>query len=196
MSATRSERRDKTTPHDPRCLALRSSTTRPGKIGFLHQGRGATNVIGLRESSPFVVRTRRRWICNHMIQTNALNPARSHLEAFEAARFQELPGAFHAPSAHGRRGHDHPRGDGRRPVAHRAPYASSAGPIRLPIFFLNMTTPKTITDELEMTNVQPLVLAGISAANTQTVQHLVSVARTTPRKLPCSCPTPTFRSAT
>ena len=46
-----------------------------------------------------------------------------------------------------------------------------------------MTTPKMITDELEMTNVQPLVLAGISAANTQTVQHLVSVARTTPRKL-------------
>ena len=158
----------------------------PGRIAFLHQQRGGMNAIGLKESSPFMVRTKRRWLCNHLIALNAINPARTHLVAFEnlvgknsLVRFMlPLPkdngppgvGLFYTKSMDS-------------DLLQFAMLLKMSSPVKMPIFFAKLTTPKVILDELEMTNVQPLVLAGVMPEHTDMVRNLISAAAVLPRKL-------------
>ena len=156
----------------------------PGKIAFLQQARGGSNAIGLREASPFIVRPKRRWTCNHLIQLNSVNPARGHLGRFEELVSRNSLVRFMLP------------------LPKEADLALQSGvgvfsgdlmlvtlllkmssPVRLPYFSLPMVQPRMILDELQMTNVQPVVVTEIGPKHTSVVAELVAAARNAPRRL-------------
>jgi hypothetical protein len=139
----------------------------PGDVAFLLQARGDTNAWGLKAPNPFTVRTKRRWTVNHLFALNAVNPARTHLDAFRAilennsaARFLlplpkdgslETPGGVAVLQA----------ADIESAIDRSLLLLKMSSPIRLPVMRANLANPKTVLDELEMTNTQPLVLAGV-----------------------------------
>ena len=155
----------------------------PGKIAFLHQARGGVNAIGLKEPSPLLVRTRRRWVCNHLVSLNATNPARTHLD-----RFADLVGRnslvrFMLPLP---RDEDHGVAvlhTQDKDMAHVGMLLKMSSPTRLPIIQASMTKPQAVLEELEMTDVQPLVLAGVEARHTDWVANLILAAAVLPRRL-------------
>lgn len=160
-----------------------------GKIAFLHQARGGLNALGLRENSPFHVRTSRRWNCNHSIGLNVINPARQHLVAFESliAKNSLVRFMLPLPKAACR--------DTRNGVAlltskkieddllDIAFLTKLSSPIKIPVFWANLTTPQALATELEMTDVQPLVVAGVTSKHLKMATDLIRAAATLPRRL-------------
>ena len=149
----------------------------PGKIAFLHQTRGGFNAIGLREFSPFVVRPMRRWLCNHLIALNAINPPRSHLLHFETlvarnalVRFM-LPLPKTSEPGVGMFLTDHLEED----LLQVAFLLKMSSPLKLPLLYASLTTVKAVIEELSMTNVQPLVLAGVEPRHSRFLAEVVQV---------------------
>ncbi len=161
----------------------------PDKIAFLHQTRGGFNAIGAREFSPYQVRLARRWLCNHLIALNAVNPARSHLTNFETlvarnslVRFMlPLPKDADPDTKHGVGIYltDHLEDD----LLQVTLLLKMSSPLKLPIFYANLSTARNLVDELGMTNVQPLVLAGVGARHMALLQDVVQAAPLAPRRL-------------
>ena len=157
----------------------------PGKLAYLHQGRGATNAVGVREQSPFEVRTARRWMCNHLIALNAVNSARGHLVKFEElisknplVRFMLLvpKGAGASSALLASRSHE-------QDLLQVALLLKMSSPIKLPVFWANVANTQTLVSELGMTNVQPLVLAGVTVEHTAMARDVCREAALSPRRL-------------
>ena len=152
----------------------------PGRIAFLEQQRGGTNAVGVRQPSPFRVRTHRRWACNHLIATNATNPAREHLMVFRTLIECNDLVRFMLPV---------PKADTQAGVVHDVDLfyttllLKMTSPVKLPIFWASLANPKAIRDELEMTDVQPLVLAGVKVKHEVMARELMQVSTTHPRRL-------------
>lgn len=158
----------------------------PGKIAFLQQGRpNGANALGVKEPSPFFVRTARRWSCNHLISLNALNSAQQHLTAFEALVSRNNLARFMLPI---------PKEEGcglgvLRSSRHDDELLNLtlllklSSPIKMPVFWANTSSVVTLMSELNMTNVQPLVLMGVEAQHTDLVRDLHRASLLAPRKL-------------
>ena len=156
----------------------------PGKVAYLHQHRGGFNVIGSSARSPFVVQTCRKWTCNHIISLITLGPSRRHLFKLEELITRNSLVKFMLPL---------PKTDQGVGVFHTECFEDDllsfallcklSSPIRLPIFHLGANKPHVLLSELEMTNVQPLVIASASVEHMSLIQTLITHARTAPRKL-------------
>ena len=152
----------------------------PGRIAFLEQQRGGTNAVGLRQPSPFFVKTPRRWLCNHLIATNAVNPAREHLTAFRTLIERNALVRFMLPI---------PKSDAQAGVIHELDIFYSTlllkmtSPVKLPVWWASMANPKTVRDELEMTDIQPVVMAGVKVKQETMARELMQVSTTLPRRL-------------
>ncbi|HQT78614.1 MAG TPA: hypothetical protein PLD10_16290 [Rhodopila sp.] len=160
-----------------------------GKIAYLHQGRGARNAIGLDLPSPFHVRTLRRWVCNHVIGLNTLNRAKSHFLTFESLLAKNSLVRFFLPLPKDA-DRDTQGGAGvfatrsvEDDLVHLTLLMKMSSPVKLPLFWARMTSAKTILEELEMTDVQPLVLAGVEPEHTRMAVDLLRAARNLPRRL-------------
>jgi hypothetical protein len=155
----------------------------PGKIAFLQQGRNGTNAIGLKTSSPFEVKPRRRaTTCNHLIAPNATNPARGHLTAFQNLVLENSLVRFMLPV---------PKSDTETGVGvisdldvfYTTLLLKMSSPVKLPVIWASLANPVSILAELESTNVQPLVLSGVTVRTLAMARDLAQAARTLPRKL-------------
>ncbi len=58
-----------------------------------------------------------------------------------------------------------------------------SSPLKLPIWWADTASIKTILEELVMTDVQPLVLAGVTPVHSDMVRALMQSAATLPRRL-------------
>jgi hypothetical protein len=145
----------------------------PGGLAYLHQARGDTNAIGVKEPSPFAVRVASRGaVCNHLVQLNALNPAREHMDLFRAVLMGDALARFMLPI----------------PTIKGEPWAAMtrlpdppgvtlltklSSPIRKPILWADFTTPKVVSMALEETNIQPLVLMGVKIAHMRMIETIL-----------------------
>jgi len=150
----------------------------PDKIAYLQQERGGTNAIGLKESSPFTVRTRKRWTCNHLIGLAVPNPARTHLDRFRDIVSRNSLVRFLLPIPGGGVSVYHSA-----ELNHVVQLLKMSAPTRLPILHAPLTKANAVLDELEVTNVQPFILAGVEAKHTAWVSNLIAAAQHMPRRL-------------
>lgn len=157
----------------------------PGKIAFLHQTRGGLNAIGLKEPSPFTVKILSKRMCNHLIALNAVNPARSHLMRFEPLIAKDSLVRFMLPlPKDGDRGVGTVQADQFDPdLLDIVLLTKFSSPIKTPIFWMSLTSPRAVLDELAMTDVQPLVLAGVEAKHTEDLAKIMRAAAHLPRRL-------------
>ena len=146
------------------------------------QATGGKSVTGLKLDCPFVVKTPKRWHCNHNFSLHAPVPPRAHLNLFrelvvhnELVRFMlPLPGEGVAvigsqiPSKH---------------LLRIVMLTKMTSPVREPILWLKGTSMAHILSELEMTNVQPLVLMGVEVEDTDKARTIIQIAATKPRRL-------------
>lgn len=163
----------------------------PDGLSWLQQGRGGVNALGLREVSPFRVRSRKP--CNHLIPLNAFNPARSHLTYFETlirsnglVRFM-LPLPKEADA-------ENPSGvalirsqDLKIDLLRLTLLAKMSSPIRPPFAWANISSPASVRAELDSTNVQPMILMGVNSRHTSAVADIARQASTSIRKLLLVC---------
>jgi hypothetical protein len=161
----------------------------PAKLAFLHQTRGGLNAVGLRDNSPFVVRTSRRWNCNHVIGLNVINPARDHLVSFHSLIQKNALVRFMLPLP---KDIDRDTKNGIGLLTTKdimedmlviAFLCKMSSPVKIPVFWANLTTPNAIITELEMTDVQPLVLAGITSSTLKMTTDIIRAAAVLPRRL-------------
>ena len=166
------------------------TTTRYGvhwaqDTAYLHQARGDTNALGLRQKSPFTVRTARNIPCNHMIQLAALTPARSHLDKLQELVSRSELVRFMLPV---------PKDDQLEPgvlftsdpdadLLQVAFLARMSGPVRLPVCWANTVSIQTLVAELNATDVQPLILAGVTPDRLGLARDAMRESRNAPRRL-------------
>jgi len=162
----------------------------PGAIAFVHQQRGGSNAIGLREPSPFRVRVPRNKLCNHQIALNATNPAREHLAAFRRLLEEDSLMRFMLPLPKDV-DPDHTGGVGtisvenvRAELVRLTLLAKLSSPIRMPVMWMNLTTVHAIMEELQLTDVQPLILLGVEAEHSKAIRQIIDAASIdAPRRL-------------
>jgi hypothetical protein len=156
----------------------------PGAIAYLHQARGDQNAIGLREGSPFFVRTpKRATICNHLVQLNAINPAREHLTLFRQILLHDSLARFMLPLPKDAGGPGVARITGAPNMLHLTLLAKMSSPVRKPFLRADFAQPKQIADELEVTNIQPLVLLDVKPEHMRTIGQVMRIAEDCPRRL-------------
>jgi hypothetical protein len=156
-------------------------------LAWLEQGRSGVNAMGLREVSPFIVRAPKRKICNHLIALNAFNPARPHLVAFENLLRSNSLMRFMLPLP---KNVDPETPSGVTVLRGDVDYlrltllAKMSSPIKPPFLWMNMASQALIMNELEATNVQPLVLMGVQAKHTAMIRDIAAqAAMVSPRRL-------------
>lgn len=161
----------------------------PGRLAQLQQARGGQNAVGARQSSPFRVRTRKGWACNHLVALNATNPAREHLGVFAAVLAHNALARFMLPLPKDACSDTRAgvgvlaSGDHAAATLALTLLAKMSSPVRLPLAWVDATAPDGVLDELEMTDVQPLVLAGVRAEHAAAVSDLMRAAGASPRRL-------------
>lgn len=158
-----------------------------GGIAFLEQDqpRGGANALGMREKSPFRVQPLKRTMrCNHRIPLAAPNPDETQLQFFlELVEKDELvramlpipkldQGVYFLASEEQERLE--------LPLVFLSKMSSPITSVVMPIW---MMTLQQIMDQLQVTNVQPLVLIGITAEHTRTISQAAKAAAVSPRTL-------------
>lgn len=166
----------------------------PGNVAFLHQTRGGVNAWGMKERSPFFVRTpNRRWVCSHLIALAATNPAgpqmakfRELIEKNSLVRFMlPLPKGADIDTKVGVGYVTTKQLDG--DMLDIAMLCKMASPVQLPIFWMNLHSPKTLLMELTLTDVQPMVVAGVKAQHLSQLNEVLQAASIAPRRLLLVC---------
>lgn len=161
----------------------------PGRLAHLHRTRDGQNAAGAREGSPFRVHTRQSWACKHSVALNAVDPTREHLAAFHAVLARNALARFMLPlpkdaCVDTRAGVGIlPSDDHEADMPVLTSLAKMSGPIRAPVAWMHLTTPLAVLDELEMTDVQPFVLAGVEAKHAAATIEIMRAARSLPRRL-------------
>jgi hypothetical protein len=155
-----------------------------GNVAYIEQEKSGTNALGLPEKSPFVVQLpRRNARCNHLIALAAPKPDPSHMELL--ARLINEDSLVRAML----------------PIPRTGPggffLSDPAGKLRLHLVLLSkLSSPiacvvkpfaslghEQVLDELQMTNVQPLVLTGVTAAQAPSLAPLAERLASLPRSL-------------
>lgn len=155
----------------------------PVGVAYLQQGRGGTNALGLREKSPFTVRLpNRRVHCNHQIPLSTPIPNDYHWGLFmrlvrDPLAWAMLPlpkkdlGAYYLASEDDRF---------TLPLIALSRMSSPIYPCIVPIWTIKKTR---ILEELQQTNVQPLVITGLEPKHSAMVAEIAAAAALAPRTL-------------
>lgn len=156
--------------------------TRSG-VGYLHQGRKATNFISMKAPSTYEVRTKRNRPCPHLINAASTIPDDAHWELFLRIFNDKLVQAM-LPTPKERSALipflSDPNNELMMTLVMLSRMASPIYPVVMPITKL----PKaTILEELTLTNVLPLVLTGVQHCDQALIGELAHEARTLPRRL-------------
>jgi hypothetical protein len=155
-----------------------------GNIAYIEQEKSGTNALGLPEKSPFVVQLPGgNGRCNHLIALAAPKPDAAHLD-FLARLINEdslvramLPipktgaGGFFLVDPAGRL------------RLHLVLLSKLSSPITRVVKPFASLSQQQILDELQMTNVQPLVLTGVTAAQAPALARLAEQLASLPRCL-------------
>lgn len=152
-------------------------------VAYLHQGRSSYNFLGLRQRSPFLVKPHKSQPCNHMINPAAPIPDPVHWRGFlKIASDPVMQAMFPIPK----------QSDDAVIYINDAAGALTTklillGKMTTPIQHLvrplQMVKPQWVRDQLEITNVQPLVLVGANAKQQKLINDLVSLNQFSPRRL-------------
>ena len=154
----------------------------PGRIAFLHQGEGARNAIGLGEPSPFILRGRLP-ACPHSILLDTPTP-REHLSSFrsilasvDAARFLlPVPPPLGANVAY------LPTINTRATLITLAQFLRMSAPTRAPVqWWWGSGSRSDAQAAAHLTNVQPLVLAGLELDHIDSLLRFSAAALFEPR---------------
>lgn len=162
---------------------------RTSSLSFLLQGGGnEQNAWSMGVRSPFVVTSRRSKPCNHNIQLN-MTVDEEHLETF--FRIAESPlvrAMLPFPREHGSRGYafmkDH---DDRNLDIAMLSLSRLSSPIKNIIYPIWAESLVWLRNEVNITNVQPLVLTGVNATHHGIIDKLSDLLFTSPRTVVLSC---------
>lgn len=152
-------------------------------VAFLHQGRNATNFIGLRSTSPFEVVTQKNKACPHIINTASPVPDRTHWDLF-LRLFQDPLVQAMLPVPKERSSlvpfFNDPNNELAMDLVILSRLSSPIYPVVHPV---GKHTVKQLIEELALTNIAPLVITGITQEEHNFMMSVVTEARTLPRKL-------------
>lgn len=153
--------------------------TSDGDVAFLEEEAGGRNALGLSMRSPFRVRFTRRIACNHQIPLEA-RPAEEHIKRFRRHMKDPLLRAM-------------------LPLPWRGTYMVDEYPADVDMLLLTLErlsspiqhiihpvwsiSEKRILNEMQATNVQPLVLTAVNATHTQLLTRIQQLSLTMPRTL-------------
>ncbi len=152
-------------------------------VAYLHQGRAATNFIGLRSQSPFDVQTMKKRACPHLINTAAPVPDRAHWELFlRLFRDPLVRELLPVPKEYGDLVPyvNDPNNDLAMTLVILSRMGSPIYPVVQPI---NQLVVKTVLEELSTTNVTPLIITDVQQDDYKLMLDIATEARTLPRKL-------------
>jgi len=120
-----------------------------------------------------------------MVQLAALTPARQHLDKLEELVSRSNLARFMLPIPKGDQldagvlfSNDHDAD-----LLQVAFLARMSGPVRMPVCWANTVSLQTLVAELSATDVQPLVLAGVTPGHLKLARDAMRESRNAPRKL-------------
>jgi hypothetical protein len=153
-------------------------------VSFLHQGSAATNFVGLKRKSPFVVmQSSGMRFCNHRFPVAAPIPDRTHWDAF-------LP-LLEDPLVKAMLPVPHEAGDRSVYVVdpsdelrlYLVALSTMSSPINKAVLPLWMMDARRFRSEMAHTNVQPLVLTQATTTHQKAINELVELSAYQPRTL-------------
>jgi hypothetical protein len=152
-------------------------------IVYLHQGRNATNFIGLKKPSPFEVAVPKKKACPHLISHAAPVPDHRHWAMFQRMLPDPLVQAL-LPVPKEYLSLIPYLNDANNELAMSlAILTRMASPIYPVVHPVRKLTKGQVIDELSITNVCPLVLTGVQTSDNSYINELAREARTLPRRL-------------
>lgn len=152
-------------------------------VAYLMQGRGGTNAIGLKQKAPFEVRLpSRKRHCNHQIPLSTPVPNDYHWDYFLQLLGDPLVDAM-LPIPKGDGGVyyvDDPNGDLTSYLVLLSKLSSPIYPVVVPMW---MTSIEAIIENLQETNVQPLVITQVEPKHGHELARIAGAAAMLPRKI-------------
>lgn len=152
-------------------------------VGFLQQGRGGANAIGLREKSPFRVElSSKKRHCNH--QVNMATPVSDdrHWNFFQEIKGDDLVHAMLPVPKLDAGVYVIDQDD--RVAEMVSTLTRMSSPIHMPVIpFWGITHPRDVIDELGTTNLQPFVITDCEPKNSEVMADIARGATIAPRKL-------------
>ena len=158
--------------------------TAPGGINFLEQSleKSGSNAVGLREKSPFKVKPGKSKFCNHLIPLTVPSPQDVHIEFFERLKDDPLVQAM-LPVPKQRTNSWFIDDSNENILLYIICLSRMSSPVNPTVYPIWQLTLNQIIEELQTTNVQPLVLTDINSEHTDLIQKLAKSAPIQPRKL-------------
>jgi hypothetical protein len=153
-------------------------------VAFLMQGRGSTNALGLRKGPPFEVKlpSRAGTHCNHQIPLSAPIPNNHHWDWFEGISKDPLVEAM-LPIPKTADGLYFLKDTKAGLTDLVAMLSRMSSPIYSTVKFAWNVTEKAILKELEQSNIQPLILVGVTPKHSAMIDQISKAIAHYPRKL-------------
>ncbi|MEA2781820.1 MAG: hypothetical protein QOK29_3364 [Rhodospirillaceae bacterium] len=155
-----------------------------GNIAYIEQEKSGTNALGLPEKSPFLVQLAKRdRRCNHLIALAAPKPDPGHMEFISKLISEDKLARVMLPVPKtGVGGYyiEDPACRLKLPLVLLSKLSSPIASVVRPFASLNLSQ---IADELQMTNVQPLVLTGVNAGDAEALKSIAEFLPSKPRTL-------------
>lgn len=147
-----------------------------GSIAWLHQGRGATNFLGLNQKSPFQVTE--AGMCNHLIPGAAPIPDKLQWVEFSKILADPLVSAMLPIPNSGAFFIEDPQDSLSLYLTSLARLSSPIKPIVRPLWMMRSAE---IQKQLLTTNVQPLVFSQATAKDQKMLSEIAKLVHYTPR---------------
>lgn len=156
--------------------------TSPEGVVYLHQGRSASNLIGLKAQSPFEIIGKKR-ACPHMVHSSAPIPDRAHWRIFMRMFTDPLVQAL-LPIPKEKTSLVPFLNDPNNELSlHLIGLIRMSSPLFQMIHPISKLTPKQIISDLTLTNLAPLVLTHVKPSDQELMYQLAAQSRMLPRKL-------------
>lgn len=152
-------------------------------VAYLHQGRSASNFIGLKAVSPFQISTKKSLPCPHLINQAAPIPDAVHWQAFSRILKDPLvQSLLPIPKEMGTLVPylPDPQNELNLDLVTLSRMSSPIYPVVMP---LRKLTKGQLMNELSLTNVCPLILTGVQPEDNAYLNEIAREAILYPRKL-------------
>lgn len=152
-------------------------------VGFLQQGRGGTNALGLRQKSPFRVElSNKRRHCNHQVNIAAPIPDDRHWNFFNEIRRDDLVHAMLPVPKLDAGVYVIEQND--RVADMVASLTRLSSPVHMPMIQMwGINHPRDVIEELGTTNLQPFVVTDCEPKHSEIMADIARGATIAPRKL-------------